>query len=418
MIKDVVLVQKRELEDRFRERYIERELSSSCNLNDELIKVISGPRRAGKSVFATQLVRQTGSYGYLNFDDERLVTVNDYDEMMVALQSVYDKPRYLLFDEVQNLPRWELFVNRLQRQGCRLVVTGSNANLLSSELATHLTGRHVAKVLLPFSFGEFLSATAAAPLTDLERAGALDAYAEQGGYPEPLLKKVDRKDYLRTLLQATLYKDIVKRFKIRAVQGIEDLVIYLLSNVSREYSFNRLTTVTRCRSVHTIEKYMRYLREAYLVFTVPRFSYKVREQVGQNKKIYCTDNGMAASAGIRFTPDRGALIENLVAISLKKRELAGDISLFHWKSPQGEEVDFLVKEGSHVSQLIQVSTDVSDPRTLMRELRGLVKASAELECRELLLLNDSADRTETFHWRGVEREVRLLPVWKWLIDHP
>ena len=209
------------------------------------------------------------------------------EDALIVHQSVYNKPRYLLFDEIQNLPRWELFVNRLQRQGYRLVVTGSNANLLSSELATHLTGRHAAKVLFPFSFGEFLSATAAAALTDLERAGALDAYSEQGGYPEPLLKKVDRKDYLRTLLQATLYKDIVKRFKVRAVQGIEDLATYLLSNVSREYSFNRLTAVTRCRRrIHTVEKYMRYLREAYLVFAVPRFSYKVREQVGGRTRKY------------------------------------------------------------------------------------------------------------------------------------
>jgi predicted AAA+ superfamily ATPase len=353
----------------------------------------------------------------LNFDDERLATVSDYDEWIVALQGVYGKPRYLLFDEIQNLPRWELFVNRLQRQGYRVVVTGSNANLLGSELATHLTGRHLAKVLLPFSFGEYLAATAAGPLTDLERAGALDAYAEQGGYPEPLLKRVDRKDYLRTLLQSTLYKDIVKRFRVRAVQGIEDLATVLLSNISREYSYHALTAITRCRSVHTVEKYMRYLREAYLVFTVPRFSFKVREQVGQNKKIYCLDNGMALAAGVRFSPDRGALFENLIAVSLKKRELAGDISLFHWKSPHGEEVDFLVKEGLRVSRLIQVCADLSNPQTLKREMRALLKASAMLECRELILLNDRIDRTETFRWHDLEREVQLIPVWKWLIEN-
>ena len=140
---------------------------------------------------------------------------------------------------------------------------------------------------------------------------ALDTYAEQGGYPEPLLKKIDRRDYLRNLLQSTLYKDIVKRFKVRSVQGIEDLTLYLMSNIAREYSFNALSGVTKCRSVHTVDKYIRYLQEAYLFFSLPRFSSKVKEQAVHNKKIYCTDNGLAVSAGFRFSEDKGALYENL-----------------------------------------------------------------------------------------------------------
>jgi len=111
-----------------------------------------------------------------------------------------------------------MFANRLQRQGFRLLVTGSNANLLSSELATHLTGRHSSLVMFPFSFGEYLTA-AGDQKTEIEKREALEVYAEQGGYPEPLLKKIDRHDYLRTLLQSTLYKDIIKRFKIRSVQA-------------------------------------------------------------------------------------------------------------------------------------------------------------------------------------------------------
>jgi len=419
MLRDIVLVQKRELEGRLQERYIERKIPLPWDLGNDLIKVITGPRRAGKSFYAVHLLQQTGSYGYVNFDDERLTAVGDYDEIVSAVNAVYGNPRYLLLDEIQNLSRWEMFANRLQRQGLRLLITGSNANLLSSELATHLTGRYVVAVLFPFSFGEYLT-TSGDQRTEVEKKDALDAYAEVGGYPEPLLKKIDRRDYLRTLLQSTLYKDIVKRFKIRSVQGIEDLALYLMSNIAREYSFNVLSGVTKCRSVHTVEKYIRYLQEAYLVFSLPRFSFKLKDQAGYNKKNYCTDNGLAVSAGFRFSADRGALYENLVAVALKKQEIAGRISLFYWKSPQNEEVDFVIKEGLHISRLIQVCSDISNPKVLKREMRALIKASQELQLHgdELLLLNDRVDRTERFKWQDAERPIRLMPLWQWLEKLP
>ncbi len=413
MLRDIVLLQKREIENRSQEAYVERKISPPWNLGDDLIKIISGPRRAGKSFYAIHLLQQTGSYGYVNFDDERLTAVEDYDEIVSAVNTVYGNPRYLFFDEIQNLPRWEMFVNRLQRQGIRLLITGSNANLFSSELATHLTGRYAAAVLFSFNFSEYL-ATSGEQRTEVEKKEALNAYAEQGGYPEPLLKKMDRRDYLRTLLQSTLYKDIVKRFKIRSVQGIEDLALYLMSNIAREYSFSALSGVTKCRSIHTIDKYIRYLQEAYLVFSLPRFSCKLKDQMGFNKKIYCTDNGLAVSAGFRFSADRGALYKNLVAIALRKEEIAGRISLLYWKSPQSEEVDFVVKDGVQVSRLIHVCLDISNPKTLKREMRALIKASQELHCDELFLLNDCVNRTETFQWQDAKRQIRLMPLWQWL----
>jgi predicted AAA+ superfamily ATPase len=413
MLRDIILTQKRELENRFEETYVERKIPLPLELGNDLIHLITGPRRAGKSFFAIRLIRQTAAYGYVNFDDERLMIIEDYDEIIGAVNAVYGNPRYLLFDEIQNLPRWEIFVNRLQRQGFRLLITGSNANLLSSELATHLTGRHTSLVLFPFSFAEFLK-TLSGEQTGLEKMAALDIYVEQGGYPEPLLKKIDRHNYLRALLQSTLYKDIVKRYRIRSVQGIEDLALYLMSNIAREYSYNALAGVTKCRSVHTIDKYIRHLQEAYLVFSIPRFSFRVKDQVGQNRKIYCTDNGLSISAGFRFSPDRGALYENLVAVALKKEEISGRISLFYWKSPQNEEVDFVVKEGLRITRLIQVCSDISNPKTLKREMRALIKSSQALHCDELLLLNDRIDRTEMFKWQDAERPIRLMPLYQWL----
>lgn len=413
MLKDIVLVQKRELENRLQDEYVERKLSDHLNFDNDLIKVITGPRRAGKSFYASHLIAQTGSYGYVNFDDERMISVEDYDEILGVIKAVYGSPRHLFLDEIQNLPRWEMFVNRLQRQGFRLLITGSNANLLSSELATHLTGRFAAVALFPFSFCEYLSISKNQKTT-AEKKEALEVYLEQGGYPEPLLKKIDRRDYLRTLLQSTLYKDIIKRFKIRSVQGIEDLSFYLMSNIAREYSFNALSGVTKCRSVHTIDKYINYIQEAYLVFSLPRFSFKVRQQAGYNKKIYCTDNGLAVASGFRFSENRGALYENLVAIALKKEEINNRHSVFYWKSSTNEEVDFVVKKELHVSQLIQVCADISNPQTLKREMRALIKASQELNCNDLLLLNDSVNRVETFRWQDVSRQIQLMPLWQWL----
>ena len=154
MIRDIVSTQKRELEQRMQERYIARHLFAPIQDND-LIKIIMGPRRSGKSFFAIHQLSNHASHGYLNFDDERLVDVQDYDELVSAINAVYSTPKYVLLDEIQNLPRWELFVNRLQRQGYRLFLTGSNAHLLSSELATHLAGRHEPVVLFPFSFPEY-----------------------------------------------------------------------------------------------------------------------------------------------------------------------------------------------------------------------------------------------------------------------
>lgn len=172
------------------------------------------------------------------------------DQLVASVNEVYGRPQHLLLDEIQNLPKWELFVNRLQRQGFRLILTGSNAHLLSSELSTHLTGRHLPIMLFPFSFRESLRARDG-HLTEPEISEALQAYVRQGGYPEPLLRDMDRGFYLNTLWDSILYKDIVRRRRIRSVAGIEDLASYLLANVSREYSLNRLVSVTQCKSVHT-----------------------------------------------------------------------------------------------------------------------------------------------------------------------
>jgi len=416
MIRDILLMQKRELEKRRDEPFIEREALNRLKdmLSNDLIKVITGPRRAGKSFLGLNLLSDTGNFGYANFDDEKLIDIKDYDAIISAINSLYNNPQYILFDEIQNLPRWELFINRLQRQGYNLVITGSNSKLLSSELSPHLTGRHISITIFPFSFPEFLKLEKR-DLTRQEIKEKLHIYIKSGGYPEPLIKKIDHKEYLSTLFNSIIYRDIVKRFNIRLIPAIENLASYLLSNISREFSYNTLSRLTRCKSVHTVEKYIKYLEESFIFFTIHRFSFKLKEQLSSNKKIYCTDNGFIYHTSFRTGTDTGRLFGNVVAIKLKKDELNGGPKVYYWKHPLQQEVDFVLNEGIEITHLIQVCYDISDIKTVERKEKALIKASVELACDNLLIINDDWEGEKEIEWFGKKRKVRYIPLWRWLM---
>ncbi|MBN1674608.1 MAG: ATP-binding protein [Kiritimatiellae bacterium] len=381
--------------------------------DNDLSRVILGPRRCGKSSLAMHLTGAEASRGYVNFDDERLTGLQDTDGLIAAIDAVYGKPKHLLPDEIRNIERWELLVNRLRRQGYRLYLTGSNAHLLSSELATHLTGRHIPIVLFPFSFAEYL-ASIEGPVTGPEREERLRTYAEEGGMPEPLFHDLDRIHYLRTLWDSILYKDIVKRHRIRSVAGIENLAGYLLANVTCEYSLNRLMEVTLVRSVHTIQKYLHHLSEALLFFSLSRYSVRFREQTRANRKVYCIDNGFVTARGFQFTDKTGARFENIAAVMLHKRQLEGKCEVFFWRGARNEEVDFVVKEGRRVAQLIEVCWNMRGAGTRDREVRSLPRASKALSCDDLLILTAATEREEQAEWYGTRRAIRLVPMSKWL----
>ena len=422
MLHDILLTQKREIALRLAEAFVPR-TSVFDPPTADLTRVIIGPRRAGKSSWAMQLASREGAFGYVNFDDERLARLvpdaAGSDPLMAAIDAVYENPRLIFFDEIQNMPGWELLVNRLHRSGRRLILTGSNAHLLSSELSTHLTGRHVALPLFPFSFSEFLSAKTAGGggVTQSEKAALCRVYAGEGGFPETVTKSIARDSYLRTLLQSVLFKDIVGRHRVRATRGLEDLVLWLLSNAGAEYSLNTLAKLTGCRSAHTVRKYLGYLEEAFLVFSVPCFSWKVREQIATNKKIYAVDTGLATAAGFRFSANTGRLYENLAAIACRRRQLRGECELYFWKNAQGGEVDFVLKTGREVTALIQVCANAGEPGTREREMRALLKASRELRCDKLLLLTEAEEGAEVFEWHGLSGKITLLPLWRWLAEN-
>ncbi|MFH1065842.1 MAG: ATP-binding protein [Nanoarchaeota archaeon] len=408
MANDIILMQKRELEKKLQERFIERK--QALKESGDMISVITGPRRAGKSFFAMHALK---NFGYANFDDEKLAETKDYDDILNAISQAYGSPKCLFFDEIQNLPKWELFANRLQRQGYKLVLTGSNSNLLSMELASHLTGRHIPITLLPFSFAEFLDFKGK-ELTESEKRAGLEQYMIYGGYPEPLVKNIDYKEYLSALLSSTIYKDIVKRHKIRKPQAIEGLALYLLSNIAREFSYNTLATLTKCKSVHSAERYLGFLEETFLFFTISRLSFSAKKSINSGKKIYCIDNGLVYAKSMSLSPDKGRLYENLVAIALKKKELNSELKVYYWKNEKQEEVDFAVKEGHNVVQLIQVCASCTDMPE--RETRALIKASGELKCDNLLVITEQDESEKTISWFGMEKKIKFMPLWKWLLE--
>ncbi|MCG2700378.1 ATP-binding protein [Candidatus Parcubacteria bacterium] len=414
MVKDIIILQKRELAQKFKELYLPREAKLK-ETKSNLIKVVIGPRRAGKSSFSFRCLNKLGRFGYVNFDDEKLVETTDYNEIISAVDSVYNKPKYLLLDEIQNLPKWELFVNRLQRQGYNLIITGSNSKLLSSELATHLTGRYSSVLLFAFSFKEFLKFNEQ-ELTENEIKERLNSYLELGGYPEPLVKNLNYKEYLLTLLDSIIYKDIVKRFKIRSARGIEDLSSYLISNIAKDYSYNTLMQVTKCKSAHTVEKYINYLEESFILFRLNRFSFKVKKQINSPKKIYCFDNGFINAKAFKLSRDIGRIYENTVAIKLKKLELARKISVFYWKNQQQQEVDFVIKKNTKVKQLIQVCYDIADLAVKKREIRALILASKELKCGNLLVITNDYEAEKKEEWFGIKRKIKFTPLYKFLLN--
>lgn len=418
MVQNAIIAQKQEIELKINENYVER-TAKAAGIGSSLIKVIVGPRRSGKSFYAIHLLSKLGPYGYANFDDERLTDVKNYDDIIASLKTTYNNPKNILFDEIQNLPKWELFVNRLQRQGYNLFITGSNSNLLSKELATHLTGRHVQINIFPFSFREYLEACkikeGRKEFTSSEIKEKLSSYATYGGYPEPLLKNLEYKDYLSMLFNSIVYKDIVKRHKIRFASQVEDLAYHLISNITNEYSFNSLSKIAKIKSAHTIQKYLSCLEEAFIFFSISRFSFKAKEQLTSNKKAYCYDNGVIYSKAFSTSPNSGRLYENIVAIELKKREMDNAIYVYYWKNVQQEEVDFVIKNGLRIEGLIQVCYDISNIKTKEREVRALLKAGRELKCDNLIIITDDYETEENAEWFGIKGKIKYIPLWKWLL---
>lgn len=416
LIKQILLEQREEIVKIFKEKIITREVEKEASklFESDLIKVIMGVRRCGKSVLAHQLSKDK-SYGYINFDDERLIGVKpeDLNDFLEVLKEIESDFNYLLLDEVQNVEGWELFVNRLRRRGYNIITSGSNSKLLSRELATHLTGRHFGIELFPFSFREFLlykdfSIKEEDFYVTEKRARIkrlLEEYLELGGFPE-VFKVEAKRNYLRELYDKIVTRDIILRYNVKYAKDLKEIALYAISNFASKITYHKIRNIFEIKSVHTVKNYLSYLEEAYLLFQLSSFSFKLKERFKQPRKIYCIDTGLINALVPKFTQDYGRAMENLVFLELKRQNKE-----IYFYSQSNYEIDFLIREDLKIKQLIQVCYSMESGETRKREIKALLKAAKGLKCSNLLIITWDEEREEEIN----SKTIKFCPLWKWLL---
>lgn len=391
-MRNIILNQNKERDLLLSHSYLKRHTHYETQelLGSKQIKLITGPRRAGKSTEALLLLQGT-NFAYLNFDDALLLGTWNEDLVMETLQLVYPDYDYLLLDEVQNLPEWDLWVSKLYRQGINMVITGSNAKMLSSEMATLLTGRYIQIEMLPFSLQEFLGWNHIMYNTmEPENLSAMLAfvndYLHLGGYPETVESRALTRNYLSTLFDSIIWKDVAKRHRVRNVNDLNDLAMYLLSNFCNAFSANELADELGFSSVATTKKFMSYLAEPYLFFYLSRYNNNLKLMKKAPQKVYVVDNGFVSAKAFNLSENLGRLLENQVFVELLRQGYDTEKSLFYYRSRNDKEVDFVTRKGPHVERLIQVCYDLSSERTLKREVDSMIECAGELNCRNLCIV--------------------------------
>ena len=394
-MKTTILNQRAERDELLSRPYQQRHTKYDADelLQNPLIKLITGPRRVGKSVFAL-LMLQGQNFAYLNFDDNQLLEKWDEDLAMSALDDVYPDYDFMLLDEIQNLPDWDLWVSKLYRRGKNLIITGSNAKMLSSEMATVLTGRYLQIEMLPFSLEETMSWKNISTDREEQAAQAIMLaydYMRNGGYPETIPARSITKSYLSTLFDSILLKDVAQRHNVRNTTDLYNLATYLLSNFCNPISANELAGELGLSSVATTKKFCDYLNEPYLFFYLPRFNNKLKLMNKAPKKVYVVDNGFVQNTTFNLSENLGRLLENQVFVELLRRGYIPGQTLFYYRTRNDKEVDFVTRKGAKVEQLIQVCYDMTSEKTRKRELDALVEAAEELHCDNLLVITNSQE---------------------------
>lgn len=399
----VLLDQREELPFLVENNFVQRPEAALISLDNKQAQVVIGVRRSGKSTLCHMALLKAGlKYGYVNFDDDRLanLTVEDLNRVLEGLYRVYgNEIKHIFFDEIQNVDGWHLFVNRLLRQGLRIIITGSNAKLLSSELATHLTGRYNEIKLYPFSFRDYCAYRKLATDTPTTRniailKNTLEDYLMEGGFPE-LDTIADKHGYVGGLIDAIITKDIMKRFRIKNGNGLKTLANHIINNAGQMINLTELVETFKIGTDKTVRNYIDYLTQAFLMVPVTKFSYKSTERL-RNGKAYVVDTGILTFHPNNITTENlGWRLENAVLLELLRRQTPQrrDISYYRPTS-RSREVDFVVSERGRVLELLQVAYDISNPKTLSRELASLVEASRKTGCKNLTLIACTDTRKE------------------------
>lgn len=421
-LEQVLADQRKELLGRNRSRLVGRVEEAQIHLDSALAQVVIGVRRSGKSTLCQAAVLQSGHpFGYVNFDDERLASLRgeDLNTVLETLYSLNGDFDVLFLDEVQNIPEWNLFVNRLLRQGMHVLVTGSNAKLLSGELATHMVGRYHAVELFPLSFAEFCAFRGVDPADKTTlgaglRQRALDDYLRQGGFPELLTEGASAPEYVSALIDGILERDIRQRLRQRSVRPIRIVADYLLSVVPAVLNPHTLgARLELDRAPNTVKTYVDHLCRAYLLITIHKWSRKAHLRI-RNEKLYPVDvalmgGGRQANSGENV----GWRLETVVLIELLRRYRPLSGKVFYYQENRSE-ADFVVCRGNNTLAVVQVSVDISKPNTRERELRGAVAAAKATGCPEATLVTLHESGEETID--GIR--VRIVRARDWLCTPP
>ena len=410
------------------------DLQSYLNMKINKIVVLNGFRRVGKTYIlyglANELLKLNSreEVVFINFEDERIPLKTEFlSDLLPTSEEIFNKKiKYLFLDELHNIPNWSKWLRRVYdaNQNMRIFVSGSSSRMSEEEIPTELRGRFLEVKVFPLSFKEFLKFKnlnfdfKILEYSEKERPiilKALTEYLLYGGLPEIVLEDKNKKFELAQSYYATAIKrDIVERYGIKNEESLKTLIKLLLD--SRDYSiskaYNNLKSLGNEVGKSTVQKYISYIENSYFAFSLPIFSYKIKDQIQYPKKIYFIDNSFINSISTKFMNNYGRLYENIVAIELKRKKEES----YYWKNTEKEEVDFVIKKDTKISQLIQVCYDLTDPDTKKREIRALLKARKELKCNNLLIINQNYSGEESTEWFGIRRKIKFIPLWKWLLE--
>ena len=410
--------QKKELEKIDVNSLCPRREESQFELESPLAQVVIGVRRAGKSMLCLKTLIQSGKkFAYVDFDDENLEGLqrSELNIVLEAAYMVYGDFDYLFLDEAQNVDGWHLFVNRLLRQKIHIVLTGSNAKLLGSDLATHLTGRYNEITLYPFSFEEFcrMKGLDAKDLSTKNQAFikvAFDEYLRKGGFPETFNLK-NQRGYVTSLMDAIIKKDIAKRFRIRYVDALRKMANYLVDNFCQNVVYETLAELFGFGSDHTAENYYSYLKQAFLLQGLNKFSFKSFERI-RGEKAYLVDVAFQSDReGTLTTENLGYRMENIVYIELLRRYKKENVDIFFHKN--GYEIDFVIVDKTKILELIQVTCKMETAKTRNRELGGLAKGYDQFKCGKLTLISLDERGEEVYN----EAIINKVTIVDWLLDN-
>lgn len=417
-LESILTDQREELDAKGSLTLVQRKEEELVDMDSPQAQVVIGVRRSGKSTLCYNVLRRNGvRFAYVNFDDERLSAIEgrDLNDVLEVLYKIYGDFTHLFIDEIQNIPEWYLFVNRLLRRNMRILITGSNAKLLSGELATHLTGRHHAISLYPYSFSEYcdyknVDKTSLSTKAIALRRAAFDNYLKNGGFPE-LQMVANKRDYIGTLVENIVVRDIEQRFSIGYKAAFEQMAYHMMNIVPSIVADDELRRLFGLKSVHTAKNYLGYLCQAYLFVGLRKYSAKSRLRI-VGEKYYPIDVALMNYRADAFVGDNmGWRLETVVYLELLRRCHAVQQDIYYYRDRLGE-CDFIVCQGNKALQAIQVSYDISNDKTRKREIAGLLLAARKTKATQLLLLTDH-------HYEDVilgEYKVAIRPVYDFVLS--